>query len=588
MAHGRMKGIPEKPKHGKKTVLRLLRYLAGNRCLLAVVMLLVLINIGTGLGASYLMRPIINNYIVPGNADGLAEMLLLLLGVYLLGVVATNIEYRLLNVMGQKTVARIRKDLFHNVQRLPVGYFDKKQYGDLMSLYTNDMDRVSEALTDNLADFITAILTLLGIVGLMLYISPLLTLVCFAILPLMMLAPTFIVKRSKTHFKAQQQALARLNGFVEEKMSGQKVIKVFGAEERTRQQFAGLNHDLKAQSLKAQLFSGAMIPTMQALTTLNFVLVTVVGALLAIVRGLDIGGLATFVQYTRQWGQPMNQLANLYNNLQSAVAGAERIFAVIDEQPEPCDIDTALAPAVQGKLEFQDVWFEYQPHTPILKGINLTIEPGEKVALVGKTGAGKTTFLNLLPRFYDVAKGEIRIDGIPLTAFSRSHLRSIQTIVLQDTHLFAGTVMENIRYGRLDATDQEVIDAARLTSAHSFIRRLPQGYHTLLENDGANLSKGQRQLLSIARSAIANPAILLLDEATSNIDTRSEMLIQNGLDKLMQNRTSIVIAHRLSTVQNADRILVFHNGQIVESGTHAQLLALQGHYFALHTRTFHS
>ncbi len=457
-----------------------------------------------------------------------------------------------------------------------------------MSLYTNDMDRVSEALTDNLADFITAILTLLGIVGLMLYISPLLTLVCFAILPLMMLAPTFIVKRSKTHFKAQQQALARLNGFVEEKMSGQKVIKVFGAEERTRQQFAGLNHDLKAQSLKAQLFSGAMIPTMQALTTLNFVLVTVVGALLAIVRGLDIGGLATFVQYTRQWGQPMNQLANLYNNLQSAVAGAERIFAVIDEQPEPCDIDTALAPAVQGKLEFQDVWFEYQPHTPILKGINLTIEPGEKVALVGKTGAGKTTFLNLLPRFYDVAKGEIRIDGIPLTAFSRSHLRSIQTIVLQDTHLFAGTVMENIRYGRLDATDQEVIDAARLTSAHSFIRRLPQGYHTLLENDGANLSQGQRQLLSIARSAIANPAILLLDEATSNIDTRSEMLIQNGLDKLMQNRTSIVIAHRLSTVQNADRILVFHNGQIVESGTHAQLLALQGHYFALHTRTFHS
>lgn len=586
MAHGRI-GSQEKAKEGKKTFLRLIRYVAQNRKLLAFITFLVVINIVSGLLSSYMMRPIINDYILPGNISGLIWMLLILIGIYLVGIVATNIEYRMLNVIGQKTATRIRTDLFRKMQHLPVSYFDTKQYGDLMSLYTNDMDKVSEVLTDNLADFITAGLTLVGIVVFMLYISPLLTLVALVTLPLMGIAPAMIIKRSKAYFKAQQNAIGELNGYVEEKMSGQKVIKVFGTERRVEADFGALNKDLQKKSFKAQLFSGMMMPVMQSLITLNFVIVTIVGALFAIYRGLDVGGLATFVQYTRQLGYPLTQLATLYNNLQSAIAGAERIFAVIDELPEASDTEKAVEMSrACGNIEMKDVWFGYLQNHPVLKGVSLSVKKGEKIALVGKTGAGKTTFLNMFPRFYDFQGGEISIDGVPLKELKRNHLRELQAVVLQDTHLFTGTVFENIRFGRLDATDDDVIAAAKLTSAHSFIKRLPQGYNTMLENDGANLSQGQRQLLNIARSAVSNPSILLLDEATSNIDTRSEILIQEGLDKLMEGRTSFIIAHRLSTVKNADKILVIDDGQIVESGTHHELIAMHGRYFTLYENQF--
>lgn len=365
------------------------------------------------------------------------------------------------------------------------------------------------------------------------------------------------------------------------------MIKVFGHEKKVQSDFDTLNDDLKGKSEKAQFYSGMMMPVMQNLNTLNYVFITIVGALLAIFRGFDVGGLAAFLQYSRQFGRPINELASLYNSIQAAIAGAERIFKVIDEAPETPDSPEAIAlQQVQGDVSMKDVYFGYKPEKTILKGISLHASAGCKIALVGATGAGKTTILNMLPRFFDIQSGEIAIDGHPIQLIKRNSLRQSMAIVLQDTHLFTGTVRENIRFGRLDATDEEVVQAAKLTAAHSFIKRLPQGYDTLLENDGANLSQGQRQLLNIARAAIADPPILLLDEATSNIDTRSEILIQKGLDQLMQGRTSLIIAHRLSTIRNADVILVLEHGQIVERGNHEELLHLKGKYYSLNQEQF--
>ena len=573
MAHGDHLKYQARPRAGKRTLIRLAAYLVCDRMLLVVIGVLIVVSIAANLGGSYLLRPIINEYILPGDFAGLVRMLGILVVIYLVGIVAVYVEYRLLNKIGQQTVARMRADLFRKMEHLPVGYFDMHQHGDLMSRFTNDMDRISDALTDSLSDMLSSVLTVVGIFCLMLVISPILTLVTLVTVPLMFLGARGIVRKSRKYFKAQQESLGNVNGYIEEMISGQKVVKVFGHEQKAEEDFGDLNQDLNTKSLKAQFYSGLMMPVMQNLGTLNYVLVTIAGALLAIFRGFDVGGLAAFLQYSRQFGRPVNELASLYNSIQAALAGAERIFEVIDEKPETPDLPEAVElEGVKGEVMMKGVWFGYRPEKMILKGISFEVPAGRKIALVGATGAGKTTILNMLPRFFDIRSGEIRIDGEEIRTVRRRSLRKAMAIVLQDTHLFTDTVRENIRFGRLEATDEEVVAAAKLTAAHSFIKRLPHGYDTLLENDGANLSQGQRQLLNIARAAVADPAILLLDEATSNIDTRSEILIQKGLDQLMQGRTSLIIAHRLSTIRNADIILVLEHGQIVERGTHEELL----------------
>lgn len=587
MAHGDHLKYQARPKAGKRTLIRLAAYLVCDRMLLVVIGVLIVVSIAANLGGSYLLRPIINEYILPADFAGLVRMLGILVVIYLVGIVAVYVEYRLLNKIGQQTVARMRADLFRKMEHLPVGYFDMHQHGDLMSRFTNDMDRISDALTDSLSDMLSSALTVVGIFCLMLVISPILTLVTLVTVPLMFLGARGIVRKSRKYFKAQQESLGNVNGYIEEMISGQKVVKVFGHEQKAEEDFGGLNQDLNTKSLKAQFYSGLMMPVMQNLGTLNYVLVTIVGALLAIFRGFDVGGLAAFLQYSRQFGRPVNELASLYNSIQAALAGAERIFEVIDEKPETPDLPEAVElEGVKGEVIMKGVWFGYRPEKMILKGISFEVPAGRKIALVGATGAGKTTILNMLPRFFDIRSGEIRIDGEEIRTVRRRSLRKAMAIVLQDTHLFTDTVRENIRFGRLEATDEEVVAAAKLTAAHSFIKRLPHGYDTLLENDGANLSQGQRQLLNIARAAVADPAILLLDEATSNIDTRSEILIQKGLDQLMQGRTSLIIAHRLSTIRNADIILVLEHGQIVERGTHEELLRIKGKYFTLNQEQF--
>lgn len=587
MAHGDTDKHTGKPKEAKKVLRRMAAYLREDKGIIAVTGLLIVVEIVTSLLGSYMLRPVINDYIIPGDIPGLACMLLVLAVIHLAGMLAVLIQYRNLNKIGQNMVTRIRAELFMKMEKLPLKYFDYHQHGDMMSRYTNDIDRISDAVTDSLAEIMYSILILSGIFIMMLYISPLLTIVSLITIPLMILLARVIAGKSRKYFKAQQAALGDINGYAEEMISGQKVIKVFGHEKETEQGFGRLNEDLFAKSHRAQFYSGLMMPVMQNLNTLNYVLITVIGGLLAIFRGFDVGGLAVFLQYSRQFGRPINQLASLYTSIQSALAGAERIFNVIDESPEPADLPDAVTLAgIKGEVRMKDVIFGYKEDKTILKGISLHAVPGCKVALVGATGAGKTTIMNLLPRFYDIQSGTITIDGFPIETIRRSSLRRAMAIVLQDTHLFTGTVSENIRFGNLDATDAEVIQAAKLTAAHSFISRLPHGYDTLLENDGANLSAGQRQLLNIARAAVADPPILLLDEATSNIDTRSEILIQRGLDKLMEGRTSLIIAHRLSTIRNAHLILVLDHGEIIERGTHEELLAFKGKYYSMYQEQF--
>ena len=574
----------EKPKNTSQTMRRLWGYLQKNRSLLFVVVALIIINTVASLSGSYLLRPVINNYIIPKNGDGLLQMLIVMLVIYCIGATAAYLQSRFMIIISQKTVNQLRDDLFSKLQALPLPYFDSNSHGDLMSRFTNDVDLISESLNNSITQIFTSVITLTGTFLLMLYISPILTLVTLVMVPLMLWLASQVIKRSKNYFIAQQKAVGVSNGYIEEMITGIKVVKVFGHEEKAGKEFEILNDDLRDKATKAQMHSGLMMPIMINMSTINYALTATIGGILAVTRGLDIGGLASFLQYSRQFGRPINELSSQLNSLQAALAGAERVFEMMDQQPESDDDPGAIELThVEGEIRFEGVTFGYNSERIILHDISLCAKPDHKIAFVGSTGAGKTTIINLLPRFYDIQSGRITIDGKDIRDVTRESLRKSISMVLQETHLFTGTVMENIRYGRLNASEEEVIKAAELANAHSFITRMPQGYQTILEGDGNNLSQGQRQLLNIARAAVADAPILILDEATSSIDTRTEKYIEQGMDTLMKGRTTFVIAHRLSTVRNADEIIVLEHGRIIERGKHAELIQKKGKYFQLST-----
>ena len=608
---GRHKGLRAfgKPKETKKTVKRLFSYLEADKGLLAVVFLCVIVTAVSSLAGSYMLRPVVNA-LVSGNGSVvfLARSVLVMLAIFAIGIMTQYLQARIMITVAQKALQRLRADLFNKTQKLPIRYFDNNHHGDIMSRFTNDVDAVGEMLNQTLVQIISGVINIVGTFSLMIYTNLYLTLVTLVMLPLMLKVGQSVAGRSRKYYKAQQEALGELNGYIEETVSGQKVVKVFCHEDKAMEEFERYNRSLKEKQIGAQFFGGIMGPVMGNMSQINYTLTAVVGGILCVGKGFDLGGLSVFGSYSRQFSRPINELSMQMNTIFSALAGAERVFAVMDEAEEPADQEMALTieekygawqwkvpdgnekyafkqknPAFHAEIVLQDVTFGYDPGKTILKHITLYAKPGQKIAFVGSTGAGKTTITNLINRFYDIDNGCISIDGVDIRDIRRDSLRRHVAMVLQDTHLFAGTVMENIRYGRLDATDEEVIQAARTASAHSFIMRLEHGYDTMLEGDGANLSQGQRQLLNIARAAISKAPILILDEATSSVDTRTEKQIEKGMDRLMAERTTLVIAHRLSTVRNANAIMVLENGEIIERGDHDDLLAMKGRYYKLYT-----
>ncbi len=574
-----------KPKNTKESIGRLFSYIKKDTWKIVIVLLLVVISSLTNLAGTYVLRPVMNS-LTDGTgtvailAKGLGVMALL----YATGIIAQYAYQRIMIGVSQGALERIRNDLFKKVGRLPLKYYDTNDTGDIMSRFTNDVDTVGNMLNNTVVSIISGIISLIGTMFLMFYTNWILALVTIFMTPVMVKAAGFVAKKSRKYYKQQQAALGSLNGYVEETISGQKVVKVFNHERAAGDEFDYLNADLRNKQLKAQFFGGIMGPVMGNLGQMSYTIVSVVGGLLCVLRGFDIGGLTIFAGYSRQFSRPINELSMQVTEIFSALAGAERVFDAMDTPPELPDSDDALAPeSLRGEIILNNVTFGYVPEKTILKNVSFYAKPGQKIALVGSTGAGKTTITNLITRFYDIDDGSITIDGIDIRDLKRDYLRQNIAMVLQDTHLFSGTVRENIRYGRLDATDEEVVEAAKLASAHSFIMRLENGYDTILEGDGANLSQVQRQLLNIARAAISKAPILILDEATSSVDTRTERHIEHGMDRLMKTRTTIVIAHRLSTVRNANAIIVLENGEIIERGDHDDLLQQKGRYYELYT-----
>ena len=601
----------QRPKDFRGTVKKLLAYIGRYKASLVLVFICLVISSVGSVMSSYLLKPIINDYILPGDFPGLIRMLCVLGGAFALSAACSYAYARIMVHISQNTVAAIRRDLFNHLQSLPLRYFDAHQSGDLMSRFTNDIDTVSEMINSSFANLISCALTFLGTIGMMLYLNWVLTLITFAFLALMLLTVKTIGGRSRVSFQRQQAALGSVNGYVEEMIEGQKVIKVFNHEGKTIDQFDTLNESYRQAATAAQAYASSMMPAMGNLSRINYAVTCCVGGLLAIGGVGDIGSLAAYLLYVKQVSQPIAQISQQMNTILAAVAGAERIFAVMEEPPETDEGKTVLVRVekdgekltevphrtghwawksadgelteLRGDVRFEHVDFGYTAEKQVLRNVSLYAKPGQKIAFVGSTGAGKTTVTNLINRFYDISAGTITYDGIDVRNMEKNSLRRSLGVVLQDTHLFTGTIADNIRYGRPDATDEQVIAAAKLANADTFIRHLPEGYNTRITGDGGSLSQGERQLLAIARAAVSDPPVLILDEATSSIDTRTEKLIEKGMDSLMAGRTVFVIAHRLSTVRNAQAILVLEQGEIIERGDHEDLLKQKGRYYQLYT-----
>lgn len=576
-----------KPRDAKNTLKRLWWYLSEHKIRLFLVLFLVAITSVLTLVGPYLIGKAIDNYIIPRDFNGLFRLLILMAAIYVLMSLFTWLQSRTMINVAQLTIRNMRKDAFDKLQILPVSFFDARPRGDIMSRLTNDIDLINNALSSSLTQIFSSVITLIGTVILMLWLSPLLTGVSMITVPIMLITTNIVTRHTRRYFSEQQRVLGMLNGFAEENISGQKVVKAFVREAKEIERFEVTNQELKNVGIKAQIYSGIMGPLMNVLNNIGFAIVALSGGWLAVKQIITIGTIAAFINYTRQFTRPLNELANQINTIQSAIASAERLFEIMDEPPEPPDPPDAIElKSVKGDVEFRNVSFSYKSDEAVLKNISFHAHPGQTIALVGPTGAGKTSIINLLARFYDPDSGDIFIDGYNIQKITRKSLRSSLGIVLQDTYLFSESVKDNIRYGRLDATDEEVKAAARLANAEQFILNLPQGYDTILSEDGGDLSQGQRQLLAIARAILADPAILILDEATSSVDTRTEQHIQEAMYKLMKGRTSFVIAHRLSTIRKADMILVIDDGEIIERGNHVQLLKQKGFYYNLYMSQF--
>ncbi len=618
MAQYRYDGY-KRPKNTKKTLFHLLSYLGHHKWLFLLVGILVFISTGASLMGTYLLKPVINRFIMPGDMKGLVEAVIGMGIMYLCGALATLGYNQLMIKSAQTVVQEIRRDLFVHVQKLPLKYFDAHTHGELMSRFTNDVDTVQEAMNNSFAMIIQSFLTLTGTVVMMMVLSVRLSLIVVVFLVLMFAFIRFNGSRSRKYFQRQQAELGRINGFVEEMMAGQKVEKVFNHEKKDFENFCVLNENLRRESTSALAYTGMQVPTVVSLSYLNYAVSACAGGLFTLAGLMDLGSLASYLVYVRQSAMPLNQFTQQVNLLMTALAGAERIFDLMEAEPEVDEGDVTLCHVkeengnlaetaectgcfawkvpdekgagaslvpLKGDVRFEQVVFGYVPEKKILNGISLYAKPGQKIAFVGSTGAGKTTIINLINRFYEIQAGTITYDGIDIRRIKKDDLRHSLAMVIQETHLFTGTIADNIRYGKLDATDEEIREAARIANADSFIRRLPDGYDTMLHSDGSNLSQGQRQLLAIARAAVARPPVLILDEATSSIDTRTERLIEKGMDAIMDGRTVFVIAHRLSTVRNSKAIMVLEQGEIIERGDHESLLEQKGRYYQLYTGQF--
>ena len=614
----------KRPKDTKKAIKHLLVYLGHYKWMFMLVALLVLISAGANVAGTYLVKPVVNHFIVPGDMEGLLKAVIAMGVMYACGALCTFGYNRIMVKVSQKVIQDIRNDLFAHVQKLPLKYFDAHTHGELMSRFTNDVDTVQEAMNNSFAMIIQSFIMLFGTLIMMMVLSVRLSVIVIVFLVIMFFFIKFNSKHSKKYFNRQQEELGKINGFVQEMMAGQKVEKVFNHEQKNFEKFCEMNESFRKESTNALAFAGMMIPTIVSLSYLNYAISACVGGLFTLKGLMDLGSLSSYLIYVRQSAMPLNQFTQQVNFLLSALSGAERIFDMMDEEPEvdegsvtlcnavknadgsltecsgytgvfawkvPAELNTywnsdACLVELRGDVRFKNVVFGYVPGKTILNDVTLYAKPGQKIAFVGSTGAGKTTIINLINRFYDIQSGTITYDGIDIKDIKKDDLRKSLAMVIQDTHLFTGTIADNIRYGKLDATDEEVRNAALIANADSFIRRLPDGYNTMLYSDGSNLSQGQRQLLAIARAAIAKAPVLILDEATSSVDTRTEGLIEKGMDAIMEGRTVFVIAHRLSTVRNSKAIMVLEKGQIIERGSHDELLEQKGRYYQLYTGQF--